>query len=460
VVNSYDKAGRLVSKTFSDNSRDSRATLCSYEYDKLDRRIKAEVNGVKWVYGYDKLNQLTSASSSDGYVYGYGFDKIGNRMFASLMDKGAEKFKTDFEYNGLNQIASQGFEYDRYGNLTKAKGTEYSYDLQNRLCEVRKSDGTVVRYGYDALGQRIRSEEITDDKTKTTTFLMSGMVEQARSEISNLKSTITFHTLGLDLAGSLTATGGVGAVLSSTSFTDALCLLPNASFNYLYDGNGNVIATCDASGAIKDTVTYLPFGEKISGTDLPFSFSTKPVDASGLSYYGFRFYNAELGRWMSRDPIEEKGGVNLYAIAINNTINRTDRLGKSLIYGPDDNVDENDSCCLILADTWKGSGYASPADCEAACRSAYLDGLWDWLSLATGVGSGSAFIAENPLLAKALLVAGVAIGGFGVGIDRGCEIACELNQCTSQAPPSKYCYKGWFGNSWRWSCPAYTDLRD
>ncbi|MEK9178999.1 MAG: RHS repeat-associated core domain-containing protein, partial [Patescibacteria group bacterium] len=38
-----------------------------------------------------------------------------------------------------------------------------------------------------------------------------------------------------------------------------------------------------------------------------FTFSTKPVDASGLSYYGFRFYNPELGRWMSRDPISELG---------------------------------------------------------------------------------------------------------------------------------------------------------
>ena len=170
VTNTYDQVGRLLSKTFSDNSRNSHnslTTLCSYVYDKLDRRIKAEVNGVKWDYGYDKLNQLTSASSSDGYVYGYGFDKIGNRMFASLMDKGTEKFKTDFEYNGLNQIASQGFEYDKYGNLTKAKDAEYSYDLHNRLYEVRKGDLT-VKYSYDPLGQRIKSEELTTKDTKHT----------------------------------------------------------------------------------------------------------------------------------------------------------------------------------------------------------------------------------------------------------------------------------------------------
>ncbi len=185
VVNSYDQAGRLLSKKFSansSNSHNSLTTLCSYEYDKLDRRIKAEVNGVKWAYGYDELNQLTSASSSDGYVYGYGFDKIGNRMFASLMDKGAEKFKTDFEYNGLNQIASQGFEYDKYGNLTKAKDSEYSYDLNNRLCEVRKSDLT-VKYSYDPLGQRIKSEEIIFGKSKVTKFLMSTRIKTVPVQI-------------------------------------------------------------------------------------------------------------------------------------------------------------------------------------------------------------------------------------------------------------------------------------
>jgi RHS repeat-associated protein len=119
------------------------------------------------------------------------------------------------------------------------------------------------------------------------------MVEQARCEILNSKSEIlnfSFHTLGLDLAGSLTATGGVGAVLSSTSFTDAYCLLPNAS-------------------------------------SIPFTFSTKAVDSSGLSYYGFRFYNAEMGRWLSRDPIREKGGENLYEMCSNNLINKNDLLG-------------------------------------------------------------------------------------------------------------------------------------
>ena len=47
-----------------------------------------------------------------------------------------------------------------------------------------------------------------------------------------------------------------------------------------------------------------------------------------LAYYNYRYYSPELGRWLSRDPIEEKGGVNLYLFARNDAINNWDRLGQ------------------------------------------------------------------------------------------------------------------------------------
>ena len=52
---------------------------------------------------------------------------------------------------------------------------------------------------------------------------------------------------------------------------------------------------------------------------------TKP--ASGVEYYGYRYYDPETGRWLSRDPIEEQGGLNLYAFVRNNGVNRIDYLG-------------------------------------------------------------------------------------------------------------------------------------
>jgi|GEM_PF-4937252 len=45
-------------------------------------------------------------------------------------------------------------------------------------------------------------------------------------------------------------------------------------------------------------------------------------------YYGFRYYDPETGRWPSRDPIAERGGLNLYGMVGNDAVNHWDYLGK------------------------------------------------------------------------------------------------------------------------------------
>lgn len=52
--------------------------------------------------------------------------------------------------------------------------------------------------------------------------------------------------------------------------------------------------------------------------------------ASGVRYYGLRYYNPSTGRWLSRDPIGERGGVNLYSICSNAVTNYVDALGLSI----------------------------------------------------------------------------------------------------------------------------------
>jgi RHS repeat-associated protein len=73
----------------------------------------------------------------------------------------------------------------------------------------------------------------------------------------------------------------------------------------------------------------------------PFRFSTKyQDDETDLLYYGYRYYNASTGRWLSRDPIEEKGGLNLYGFVGNNPISFFDLDGREagLIYHPDGSI--------------------------------------------------------------------------------------------------------------------------
>ena len=90
-----------------------------------------------------------------------------------------------------------------------------------------------------------------------------------------------------------------------------------------YDANGNITRYLDESGATVAAYVYGDFGETLERSGpmadvFPHRFSTKyHDDETGFYYYGFRFYNPALKRWMNRDPIGEEGGVNLYGFCGN-----------------------------------------------------------------------------------------------------------------------------------------------
>jgi len=78
---------------------------------------------------------------------------------------------------------------------------------------------------------------------------------------------------------------------------------------------------------------YGPFGEEIRASgefadELTFRFSTKYEDSEiGYLYYGFRYDDADRGRWLNRDPIGEIGGRNLFGISGNNSLSKVDLFG-------------------------------------------------------------------------------------------------------------------------------------
>jgi len=84
-------------------------------------------------------------------------------------------------------------------------------------------------------------------------------------------------------------------------------------------------------GSNPDKRTYRIDPEALESLRLQPPTSTET--ASGVFYYGFRYYVPETGRWLSRDPIEERGGVNLYGFVGNQPTGRVDVLGRSVL-GP------------------------------------------------------------------------------------------------------------------------------
>jgi RHS repeat-associated protein len=145
---------------------------------------------------------------------------------------------------------------------------------------------------------------------------------------------------GTDLSGNRTGAGGVGGLLWVNNVQSGL----TAGIQFTaYDGNGNVAGLFAASdGSSTARYEYGPFGEplRLTGTLAkanPVRWSTKVTDdEGGLVYYGYRYYNPATGRWLSRDPIEERGGANLVAMIGNDPIRRFDVLGA--VAGVDDLV--------------------------------------------------------------------------------------------------------------------------
>jgi RHS repeat-associated protein len=154
----------------------------------------------------------------------------------------------------------------------------------------------------------------------------AGPVPRTRDSNLNL---LRSYVWGMDLSGTFQGAGGVGGLLQvSVLLPSPFTLLPS------YDGNGNILSAIDASnGTVAATYEYGPFGEPLRATGPaaaanPFRFSTKYSDAeTGLLYYGYRYYSTSLRRWLSRDPIQERGGVNLYGMVGNNPVSHWDKLG-------------------------------------------------------------------------------------------------------------------------------------
>jgi RHS repeat-associated protein len=95
-----------------------------------------------------------------------------------------------------------------------------------------------------------------------------------------------------------------------------------------------------ASGEWAARYEYGPFHELLRATGPlarvnPFLSATKYHDwETGLSYYGYRYYDSGSGRWLNRDPLGEAGGLNLYEFVGNDSVNGVDPLGLFWRFGP------------------------------------------------------------------------------------------------------------------------------
>jgi RHS repeat-associated protein len=259
-------------------------------------------------YQYDPLNRLIRVRHSrDQQPESFAHDPAGNLLMQDRPGPAAVKG------NRLLMQGDRHFDYDAFGNLIRERRgtgqklvTEYHYDCQHRLISATLPNGTCATYRYDAFGRRIRK---TVDG-KTTEFFWQGDQLIAEHSQDHHRSYLyepgTFRPL---------------AMLDGKGPRQA------CPFYYQLDHLGTPQELTDYSGDIIWAAQYTAYGrltrlnrDTHQVLDQPLRFQGQYFDAeTGLHYNRHRYYNPDLGRYLTPDPSGLAGGLNGYQYTRNPT---------------------------------------------------------------------------------------------------------------------------------------------
>jgi len=244
--------------------------------------------------------------------------------------------------------ATETLSYDSAARLIGDNTWTIGWDGASRLRTLTRNastsaDPTVsaesIVYGYDAEGRRTSRVHTTTYTSGSKQVESSKMIWNAWLPVCEERTLNggsvrrRWFTWGRDLSGQLEGAGGIGGLI---------CIQEEGgrTLTPVDDGIGNITAVLDAgSGAVVASYDYGPFGEPLASSGdvdcCPFRWQSKYWDdACGLYYFGYRHYGPKYGRWLSRDPMGEAGGFNLYAYCSNDPVGKWDYLGMDDFQGP------------------------------------------------------------------------------------------------------------------------------
>jgi RHS repeat-associated protein len=302
--------GQRTDFTYYDNAGDQRLqeihhllpgnqTLARFQYaydpaGQITNWLQQSGSGVpeNWAISYDDAQQLLSVvSTTNGVVnqtYGYAYDPAGNRLFED-----ANGVRHNFRYNALNEIQST--------DDPAIPARTYLWDADNRLVGVVQETNR-FQLSYDGLGRCVRIQhEAGDAPADSICLLWCG------DSICERRDSTGATTLKrVFLNGHQTPTG--------TTY-------------YYRDHLGSVRALADARGLDHLNLSYSPYGVPLTlsaNPDLEFGFAGYDLSVPSLLQTRHRFYDPGTARWLNRDPIREKGGINLFEYASDNPIMNVD----------------------------------------------------------------------------------------------------------------------------------------
>jgi RHS repeat-associated protein len=346
-----DRFGRLVDCRWLTTSTGNPTDRFQYGYDRIGDvlyqnnlinstfSILYHANGALNQSCYDPLNRMTafargtlSASGSNGTTLdtittinhpsssepvsgsqSWTLDQLNN--WSSFITDGTTDTRT---HNAQNQVTATSIGtiwYYNNGSIIKQYGIFNTFDAWDRGTNIRGST-----FSYDALGRRITES----DSSNSQYFYLAGQKMIENSPISG--ATVRHQQLVYGLAyidqvilrdrdaDNNSGTGSLGA--TSSGLEERLY--------YEHDREYNVTSLVSQTGTVEERCCYDPYGSiqyftaaygspsASSSYANQVGFTGRWLDATGMWYFRARYYEPVLGRFISRDPMGDVNGENLY----------------------------------------------------------------------------------------------------------------------------------------------------
>ena len=381
----YDPVDQLLATTIRSNGiAGAILNRHVYAYDNAGNRTGEQKDLGVSAAMHNTLNQLTSIGTSAGSVRFRGsLNEIGNVTVggasASFDTRTSNFVGFASTSTGSNLVPVVATDYsnnratNRYGIILTNNGvtTTLQYDLNGNLTNSHTSTKT-NSYEWDA-ADRLTAIEVREigQVTRRTEFAYDGSARRARIiEKTNgvVQTESRFLWRGLEICEKR---DGTGAIINRRYFGGGE-RISTASYFYARDHLGSVREMLNDSQTIEARYDYDPYGRRtalINNIEPDFSYTGHFYhSSSALHLATFRGLDSGMGRWLSRDPIEESAGPNIYAYVDNDVVNKSDPLGLWAYFQPS---------------TWfDGRGYQPGAweSFNGQVAQAILDGIipfWD-----------------------------------------------------------------------------------
>jgi RHS repeat-associated protein len=375
----------------------------AYRYDCLNRILRANFGLAKnnWNSPQYDVTGRVNGSINDAYIQ---YDKNGNITSMACRDSTSSSNGTmldnlHYRYAG-NQLMSLGkngnnasttantYSYYPSGNLQRDefKNINVSYNELNLPSKVDFGDDNYIDYLYDANGVKLRKEVYINNENTTST----------------------------DYLGNIAYTDGAFDYLITG---EGRVTKPSGNFVYEYhlkDHLGNTRVAFEAISSTSLNVTqradYYPFGlqfkSKLSGTsNNKYLYNGKEMQddviiTASLNWldYGARFYDPQLGRWTTKDPLMEwHFNSTPYSYCFNNPISLIDPFGL-------DTVSKTSNAPVCQDDVVQGTNgsYATASTDEGTVSAAPMSGIrkvWrkTWRAVGKFLKGGVGTVSEGGL---------------------------------------------------------------